>query len=305
MDKFALLLNSQLDKEDFEGRQHDAKAVLSNYDKIIVYGAGSGFVSLSVNVLERYGFLVDILLDRRFVEEKLQDGTRMCHPENYKPTDEELKNSIVIVTIGDNEQRYAIINNLKARGFKNVISAMDIYEYHLQNPTHELNAGFSFYRDRKEEVLAAFSLFHERQSREVFFQFLQVHLTRSNLEVPSRPYAEQYVAPDIFTSADRSRYICCGAYDGDTVRQFYKIFGKFSGLVCFEPDDTNFANLVHSLNDDHKNISNELMLFPCGVFSCEKKLYFSSGRNACSMLSEQGDSLIQCVAIDHGRCVVG
>ena len=69
-------------------------------------------------------------------------------------------------------------------------------------------------------------------------------------------------------------------------------------LACFEPDAENYNNLTKYLSEHSENIASQIFAFPCGVYSENKQLYFSSGNKINSSVSEHGDGLIQCVAID-------
>ncbi len=47
------------------------------------------------------------------------------------------------------------------------------------------------------------------------------------------------------------------------------------------------------------NISYNIIALPCGVYSDEKQLRFAGGDKINSMISNNGNSFIQCIALDH------
>jgi len=78
------------------------------------------------------------------------------------------------------------------------------------------------------------------------------------------------------------------------------IIGSISGTI-FHPLNTigDIAELPLSTFDVNKVIADDVILFPCGVFNCDKHLFFSSGNAFNSGVSEKGDISIQGVAVDH------
>jgi FkbM family methyltransferase len=195
--------------------------------------------------------------------------------------------------------RVNIIDCLRIMGFQHVILATDIYEYHLPHASEEIaGKGFDYYLDHKKDILECFDLLADDLSREIYAQFLQTHMQRRPCRISSHPLAEQYFPKDIVLGKGCSRYIGCGAYDGDTVMQLNTLHGKVEAVACFEPDPRNFGLLVKYLCKAHKDVAGNVVAFPCGVFSHACQLHFESGNDFNSMISEQGESFIQCVALD-------
>ena len=54
-----------------------------------------------------------------------------------------------------------------------------------------------------------------------------------------------------------------------------------------------------TIHKKQKEIAQSVIAFPCGVFSHETQLHFSGGNRINSMISDKGESVIQCVALDH------
>lgn len=268
--------------------------------KIILYGVGGGFVTFSVFVLKKYGLTASAVLDRKFKSRDTHFGIPAFSPLEYRPTNEDKESAVVVITIGKSEFHAEIFNCLREMGFKNVILATDIYEYHLPHESVELTEkGFDYYLENKKEILTGFDLFDDDLSREIYTQFLQTHMQRNPVRISSHPLAEQYFPRDIVLDKGCSRYISCGAYNGDTVIRLNALHGKVEAIACFEPDLRNYGLLVKYLCKAHKDIAGNVVVFPCGVFSRECQLHFESGNDFNGMISEEGESLIQCVAMDH------
>jgi FkbM family methyltransferase len=202
--------------------------------------------------------------------------------------------------VGKTEYHTAIIKSLKKIGFKNILLASDIYEYHYSHPPEQLKEqGFDYYLQNQNQIIDALRLFNEEQSREIFTAVMKTHMLRTPYKIPRRKLEEQYFPQDIMLNKGYKRIINCGAYDGDTVIQSNALNGKIEALVCFEPDAKNFSLLQEYLNREQDNIAENIIAFPCGVFSHETQVCFVSGNAFNCMISEEGKSFIQCVAIDH------
>lgn len=77
------------------------------------------------------------------------------------------------------------------------------------------------------------------------------------------------------------------------------LHGKVEALACFEPDLDNFELLKRYLCANHNEIAESVLALPCGVFSHDREARFECGNKINSMISDKGDSFIQCVALYH------
>jgi len=268
--------------------------------KILLYGAGSGFITFLTFVLRKYGLKAYAVLDLKFKTRNTYFAIPAFNPAQYQPTTEEKETAVVVVTVGKKEYRQAIFNCLHGLGFKNIILASDIYEYHLHYSSREIEEkGVNFFLENREKIMKCMDLFADDLSCEVFSQFIQTHMLRKTLHIPHNPLAEQYFPRDINLRKGYSRFINCGAYNGDTVNRLNNLFGKIDAIACFEPDPENFELLTQHLCDHRENIAQNITSFPCGVFSHETQLHFAGGDKSNSAISDKGDFIIQCVAMDH------
>ena len=278
---------------------HSVHDLLGN-KKIILYGGGGGFITFSLFVLRKYGLKAYAVLDRKFKSGDTHFGVPAFSPLEYTPTNEEKENAVVVVTVGKREYHEEIFDCLRNLGFKNVVLSTDIYEYHLPHtPTELEKKGFNFYLDNRKQIIACLDLFSDGLSREIFTRFIQTHMQRTPINIPNRVLEEQYFPRDIKLSKGYSRFINCGAYNGDTVMQLNALHGKVDAIACFEPDLENFELLTRYLCAEHNEIVQSVIAFPCGVLSHETQLNFAGENKMNSMISDKGESFIQCVALDH------
>ena len=102
-----------------------------------------------------------------------------------------------------------------------------------------------------------------------------------------------YFPKDIPRWQKELKFIDCGAYDGDTVKQAMDSGYLIKQAFCFEPDPISFRNLTLNLMD-----LENIFCLPLGVSDATAMKSFSSQQSTGSRLVDQGDSWIQCVAID-------
>jgi FkbM family methyltransferase len=267
--------------------------------KIVLYGAGDGLVTFASFVLSRYGLQAEVVLDSKFKDQTSVLGIPACSPCTFKPSRELQENGLAIITVGKREYHPEIIATLKKLGFCHIVFAWGVYEYHLPSVTPEKREFLGdYYFHNREAILAAYALLADQESKAVFEAFLQTHLTRKCMDIPCQPLQEQYFPPDIALSRGKARMINCGSYTGDTVIQAYSRF-NLESVVCFEPDPANFKVLQKNIEEKCPRLAGKAFLFPCGVFSQEKQLRFHGGNKSNSMLSDDGDTIIQCISLDH------
>ncbi|MBM3127836.1 MAG: FkbM family methyltransferase [Chloroflexi bacterium] len=278
---------------------HSVRDLLGN-KKIFAYGGGDGFITFSVFVLRKYGLEAYAVLDRKFKCGDTHLGVPAFSPLEYTPTAEEKADAVVVVTVGKKEYHKEIFNCLRGLGFKNVILATEIYEYHLLHTPKELEAqGWDYYLNNQNRIMACFDLWTDDLSREIFFRVIQTHMHKMPIRIPDCALEDQYFPKDINLKKGYSRFVNCGAYNGDTVMRLNTLSGKVDAVACFEPDPYNFELLTRYLCAHHHEMAHEVVAFPCGVFSHEMQLHFAGGDKINSMISETGESIIQCVSLDR------
>ena len=289
-------IENVLNQKKFPGEPEFSVETLKSRN-IIIYGCGSGFVTLSMFVLDRYEIVPSIVLDKKFTEPELKKGVLFRSPAGYHPDSETLKKSLVIITLGSAVVRKEILCDLKKMGFQHVISAMDIYEYHLPNPDERIFQGFSFYQENSQKILKAFELFNDEKSREVFRQFLYTHIYRKCMPIPSEPLENQYFPFDLWGNSVYRHSVICGAYNGDTVAAMVKKAVQIESLVCLEPDPANFDELKENIKP-YRNAVSDLLLLPLGVYEKTAQMRFAADNKSNSVISRNGNLLIQCIALD-------
>lgn len=305
LEKHMKLLNlseilSQSRKEhETIGRMLSINTFMNN-QPIILYGAGGGFITFSVFILKKYPLIISGIVDRQFEKPGVFHGIPSYGLKVFPDAAIDPTTTTVIITVGETAYHAEIRDYLTRLGYENIVLATEIFEYHTHyTPSDVLFQGIDYFERHRTKIEDSYASFADKMSRQVFLGCLRTYIDQYPHTIPSRPLNQQYFPKDVTLARGYSHTINCGAYKGDTVKELLKVEGKIKCLACFEPDLSNFEELSTYLKENAESISDTIISFPCGVYNNETELFFASGNQFNSNLSEEGDVSVQCVSIDH------
>jgi FkbM family methyltransferase len=132
----------------------------------------------------------------------------------------------------------------------------------------------------------------DKAGQEEFDRQLQFRLTGDVMCLREPEPGLQYFPEGLFRLSPEETFVDCGAYDGDTVRDFMQVSsGHFRRVIAFEADAQNFHKLEHSSQDTRVSV------LPYAVGAKSGVLRLSSS-GASSSISESGDHEVHCTALD-------
>ena len=138
-------------------------------------------------------------------------------------------------------------------------------------------------------------------SRDLLDRILRYRRSGNLVDCPSPSLADEYAPVDLPRYAGPLRVIDCGAFTGVALHKLLSAGYTLDSFVAFEPDPDSFATLAARTFP-----ARERLCFPLGTWSSTTQLRFASDGSMGSRLSDTGDVVIQCVAIDdvlHGQPV--
>lgn len=282
------------------GVASELRRQLRGETSVLLYGAGN-IGRDSLVVLRNAGVLVRAFLDAKDQPGASVQGVPVLKPDDPVFTPEERRVTTVVVTIFNvYVDMPALHARLAALGWGRVIVFTAFYEAFAA----ELGNRFwltsrEYYRPLAAQLAGVRALWADEKSRVVFDGIVRFRLSGdyTNLEKPE--FDTQYFPPDLPAWPRGLRLVDCGAYDGDTLRQVRSRGLSLEAYAGFEPDPANFAKLNHEVNVAPGWNSLLAALWPCGVWSHGCQLRFTSGHGSGSAVNAQGDSVIQCVALDE------
>ena len=281
-------------------RQDPARPLFTDDVPVYIYGAGN--VGKDVfRLLTGRGIRVAGFLDRQAKPSSVWQEIPVLIPDDPAISPAERKRGHVVIGIFNREAEIPPIRKfLKSLGYERVASFLDLHDRFAS----ELGDRFwltsrGFYRDQKEQITAGYELFSDEASRELYAAVLRFRFSKDYAALPAPNLDDQYFPTGLPPWPSPIRFVDCGAYDGDTLRQLFDRQVPIEAIAAFEPDPINFQKLAQSASSRALNTAAMVCLFPCGVSSTTTQIRFSSGQGSSSRASENGDTVIQCVALDE------
>ena len=207
---------------------------------------------------------------------------------------------LVVVCLGDRELLTDIRNRFFQLGFRDVRSALDIYEYNLIYADQEFaDDPLKLYRRDWNKLDAAYNLLQDELSKEIFCNYLRAHVERKRPDFGPPSYHEQYTPPDLPLIRDSIRLLNVGAFTGDSIENFVRNYGGLEFVLALEPDPENFEKLIR--NEIVVKGCSSSVLLPLGASDQDSSIFFESGQGMISRVAERGSgmtTLVRTVKLD-------
>lgn len=263
---------------------------------IVIYGAGNCGRAMQREATQR-GYRVLCFLDQNFRGEV--DGLPCYAPDGDNAAAVRDAGAILVLGLWN----YAVdISKLQheysARGWQSVVSYPQWIEWFGPCIEPYWLAPRELYEDnaiqRRIEKVA--TLWADHKSRDLFERAIKARLG-GELEYLNAPVREsqstQYFSPQIPGWPASTRFVDCGAFDGDTLRE---LPNNVEAIAAFEPDLKNFQALSRSSRE--RQPKTEVLLWPCGVGKETASLSFCSDSGAASQFRSGGQTSVPVVALD-------
>lgn len=272
---------------------------VKKFNKVILYGAGNLGKKL-YQELTYTGIEVIGIIDRNAA--KIVFHGKVC-------TIDEAKNlfnrnvPIVLSGLFGKKNEMTIKGDLRAAGFVNIYS---LYQLNWQELMDTAFGKSIFIGDYKLQNLAqdikeieyAYHLFAADKDKNYFLKYIAAYRHNNFLEFAEPDFmTEQYSGNDLPVVIDYTRFMDCGAYDGDSLLNLLAQGKKISEYLAFEPQ-SELCNKINKLNG-RINVDT-VSAIPCGVSDTVEQKCFSVGKEGKSAgkAVNNGNTIIQCMPID-------
>lgn len=257
---------------------------LENCSKpIVLYGMGDGAEKV-IHYLSLYGKKPHGV----FASDDFVRGQKFLDYQVKKYSDfvEELGEFVVLVSFGT--QRPEVIENILKINNEQETYAPNVplfgeglfdYDYFLQYE-NEINNVYNNLADEK--------------SKEVFLDLCDYNIS-GKIDYLMNSTTEKSEILPILNLGKEEVYLDLGAYNGDTVQEFYTdVKGDYKRIIAVEPDGKNFSKL-------QKNTAeyNNLKYLNYGIWQEKTELFFSSKAGRNSALTVKGSRSVECTSIDE------
>jgi FkbM family methyltransferase len=152
--------------------------------------------------------------------------------------------------------------------------------------------------EQKEQVLQAFDLCADEESRREYLAQVRWRLYFDGDVLPAPGAGPIYFPPDVVRLGIDEVFVDCGAFDGDTVVLFLRKSGsKFRKIIALEPDPVNFARLERSISGLAEDVRARIHLQCAAVGSINRTVKFSAQGMPSSFVGA-GDLEVQSLRLD-------
>ena len=262
-----------------------------SFENVCVYGLGQFFKDAFAyrELKERLG--VNYLSDSD--ESKWYQtfyGIECVPPKDLK----NIQNLVVIILVGapkELEEQFKAWNIPYVRGYDLVL------EMAIHGEIDEVDF-------EKNTILDVFESINSARSKEIYVEVLAQRLAPQF----STKYFDELCSPatyfdhSCYEITDNETFVDCGAYNGDTVRDFLSVVKDFEGIYSFEMEGSNFRQLtayVHSLEESKRN---KIYCYHAGVWDDKITLKYGNEETApkegFSLLKDENGVEVQAVKLD-------
>lgn len=150
-----------------------------------------------------------------------------------------------------------------------------------------------------DDVRAAFELWNDDASRVEYVAQVRWRLWLDFDNLPPPVKEEIYYPRDLMSILDEEVFLDCGAFDGDTVRDFIRHSkGRFRSVYAFEADQRNFAKLENFVGNLPEQIRRRIIPVQVALSDRNGVLHFAANGTAASAVAERGVE-VKCAALDE------
>jgi FkbM family methyltransferase len=266
---------------------------------VLIYGAGN--VGKDVfKLLTGRGISVAGFLDRQARSGSNWNGIPIQTPDEATLSAAQRRQTHVIIGVFNAYvEMPLLVLLLKNLGYGQVTDFLELHDQFAEElgDRYWLTAR-NYYCGKEEPAAAAHELWSDETSRDLYARVLRFRFFMDQAALPAPDQNRQYFPQDLPSWPSPLRFVDCGAFDGDTLRQIQASQIKTEAIAAFEPDQANFARLDRYVRTNAATMPTQTHLFPCGVGTTLAQVRFTSAEGG-SHVSATGDTIIQCVALDE------
>ncbi len=106
----------------------------------------------------------------------------------------------------------------------------------------------------------------DERSKKIFCQIISEWLNNESGDLSDICTNDQYFCEDILQLNDNEVFADCGAYNGDTLREFFKVKGyQFNKMILFELSRNNFQALERYMEQLDEDVKGKIEVYNKGV----------------------------------------
>ena len=234
--------------------------MIKSHKNVCVYGLGKFFDDVFEERNFKSLFGVNYLSDSN--PEKLRGGVtdykdiEFISPDKLK----DIEDLIVIILIGGDT------TEIQNKFLEWQIPYIEGFELLMEM---SINSNISEDEFNNNNILEVFELINSEQSKEIYVEVLANRLAP---HLRTKEYKELIFSKDYFDNTcyhitDKECFVDCGAFIGDTIKQYIEDVGSFEHIYSFEMDKDNYNKLLNYVDSLGSDINNKIDCYNFGVWN--------------------------------------
>ena len=280
--------------------QSEFDRLTAGVDKLVLFGAGN--LGREVLACLRQDGIAPVAFsdNRREMWGQTVDGLQVLAPHDAAALVG--STGAFLVTIWNDRHRFAeTAQQLRALGCPNVLASPALrWKYQGRIPVFPfffLDLPSRMYGAR-DEVLRAASVWADDESRREYVAQIRLRLL-GDLETLPPPAPDQYAPSNLFEPSENEVFVDCGAFDGDTIRDFVTAWkGRFKSAYALEPDPGTFSRLADTVDRLPREIGTRIKPIQAAVGARSEQVSFRADGTMGAAIAADGDVTIVCHALD-------
>lgn len=179
-----------------------------------------------------------------------------------------------------------IVSFFKALGVNDLFTRI-LYAQDRKEPTKGMQNAEKYFGTHQKETEAVAALLADDLSRKVYFDAIRYRATHNPKDAPTYSRHDQYFVKDIVPLSEQEIFVDCGAFDGDTMKEFIKATnGRYQSIVCFEPVEEYHKRL------EKRGKGKRVTAICAGVYKETTTLQFKSDAGKGSAITSSAENTI-------------
>jgi FkbM family methyltransferase len=269
-------------------------------NSIVLYGAGS-LGKRTLMGLRNLGIEPHAFVDRNpSLWSSQVEGIQVLSPQ--KGIERYEGSAVFVVAIWNPEMGQALYDArkcLESYGSPKVVSFVPLFYKYAEVflPYYSLDLPHKILTEAGM-IISAFDLLGDELSCETYVSYIEFRLKGDLDKLIAPANTIQYFPDDILCDLCDEVFIDCGAYNGDTLEQYLMKYRGFSAYIAFEPDPSNFLQLLNFLKHLEPGLRAKINCYQLGVSDSNKTVYFQAKGTAGSSVGD-GNMEIKCCSLDE------
>lgn len=230
-----------------------------------------------------------------FIDHRPAPGMEVLAPEDISATHRQAC-AVVVAVHNYAADVAAIVAGLRALGYEFVVTLPKLYELYGEElgPRYWLaHLSRALPRPYPYE-----GFWGDEASRAMYGDTMRFRDTGDYALAPRPDLGNQYFPADLPAPRHPMRFVDCGAYDGDTIREIIHRGLQVEAIAAFEPDPANYARLIRSVAYRHD--IGTVVTFPCAVGNLSRPARFAAmADGTASHIDPAGGAVVQTVSLDN------